>query len=274
MTPRPQSARPRRRFIACCWASLLIGWQCCALAEEHWDYQAELGGSWQQVTERDDEGQTLVEETGPAASVRGSASRNMAGWRFTAGAGYSSADLNYSGQTQFGAPLETDTEWRGWHLESAVEKRLHVPLGLSLGAALTWQERQRRIGSTVSVMGLEERYKTGWLELHGAIEPTGFASISARAGCAFYSDVRVTLGEDFDPAEVSVRDHCRASLESELRVRRWNGGLLFLKPYAGWERYPETEPVRLRAAGNGVGRLYLPETEMLSYGITLGIRGL
>jgi len=274
LTPRPHSARLRRRCIAGCWAALLIGWHCHVLAEEQWDWQAELGGSWQQVTEHDDEGQRLVEETGPAASVRGSASRNLAGWRFAAGAGYSSADLNYSGQTQFGAPLETNTEWRGWHLESTLEKRLHVPLGLSLGAALTWQERRRQIGSTTSVMGLKEHYKTGWLELRGAIEPTGFASVSARAGCAFASDVRVMLGTDFDPADVSVKDHCRASLESELRIRRWNGGLLFLKPYAGWERYPETESVRLRAAGNGVGRLYLPETEMLSYGITLGIRRL
>lgn len=274
MTPSPQIARFRRRFAVGYWAFLLIGWHCLAQAEERWDYQAELGGSWQQVSERD-EGQRLVEETGPSASVLGSASRNMAGWRFTAGAGYFSADLNYSGQTQYGAPLETDTEWRGWRVESAVEKRMYTPLGLSLGAALIWQERRRHIGSTMSVTGLKEHYKTGWLELRGAVEPTGFASVSVSAGCAFSSDVRVTLGENFDPADVSVEDHCRASLESELRIRRWNGGLLFLKPYAAWERYPQTGSARLRAAGKGVGMLYLPATEIRSFGITIGvIRGL
>jgi hypothetical protein len=272
LTPRPQSARLRRRFIAGCWASLLIGWHSFAQAEERWEYQAELGGSWQQITERDEE-QRLVEETGPAASVLGSASRNMAGWRFSAGAGYFSADLNYSGQTQFGAPLETETEWRGWQLQSAVEKRFHVPLPMTLGAALTWQERKRHIGSTFSVTGLKEHYETGWLELHGTLEPTGFATVSASAGCALSSEVRVTLGENFDPADVSVNDHCRASLASELRVRRWAGGLIFLKPYARWERYPETESVRLRASGEGVGMLYLPATEIMSFGITLGVRG-
>ena len=105
-------------------------------------------------------------------------------------------------------------------------------------------------------------------------EPTGFATVAVSAGCALSSDVRVNLGENFDPADVSINNHCRASVESELRLRRWSGGLIFLSPYAGWERYPETESVRLRASGNGVGVLYLPETEMLTFGITLGVRGL
>ena len=49
--------------------------------------------------------------------------------------------------------------------------------------------------------------------------------------------------------------------------------LVYVRPFADWERYDTSGPERLTVGGSGVGTIYLPETEFTTYGITIGIRG-
>ena len=242
-----------------------------AAAENGWEYEAELGASWLQVTERDG-GERLVREQGPAAALDGAAVLRSGAWRFLASGGYFGAKLTYDGRTQTGAPLATDTDWQGWRVAAGLERRFLGPVPMRIGARFAYGQRDRSIQPTTTTQGLEERYQTGWLMVNAALEPTGYAALSGTLGCALTSAARVSFESTFADAEVTIEDHCRAAVAGEFRLRQAQGRIYFLKPYAAWERYPETESVPVRAAGMTRGSLYLPETEFLSYGLTVGVR--
>ncbi|MEM8769963.1 MAG: hypothetical protein AAGE43_21215 [Pseudomonadota bacterium] len=257
-------------------SAALFGALCLCLAvvaeaDDGWEYEGELGASWRQVTERDN-GERLVREEGPAAAFNGAAALRSGAWRYLASAGYFGAKLDYSGRTQFGAGLETETEWQGWHVGAGLERRFLGPVPLRLGALLAYEQRDRGIQPTDTTQGLDESYRTGWLMLNAAMEPSGYAVLSASLGCALTSEAQVSFASTFDAADVAIDDHCRAALAGEFRLRRAQGRTYFLKPYAAWERYATTESVPLSAGGVIQGALYLPGTEFLSYGLTFGVR--
>ncbi len=257
-------------------AAVLAGILCLCLAaitqaEDGWEYGAEFGASWRQVTERDG-GERLVREEGPAAALDGAVARRSGPWRFLAHGGYFGAKLDYSGRTQFGAGLETETDWLGWEAGAGLERRFLGPVPIRVGASAAYQQRDRSIQPTATTQGLDERYRTGWLTLSAAVEPAGYAALSGSLGCAFSSHAQVSFASTFDDAEVAIDDHCRATVAGEFRLRRAQGRIYFLKPFAAWERYGTTESVPLSAAGIDQGSLYLPETEFLSYGLTFGVR--
>jgi hypothetical protein len=251
---------------------LLAGWLCTGQPAAAWEYQAGGFAAWQQVSERDD-GATLVDEQGLVGGFDGSALVTPGAWRLGVNGGVWAGMLDYDGATQLGAPLSTETEWTGWHLGGVVERRFIGPMPMRLGGGLEYQWRQRSIGSVGTISGLEERYRTLWLGIGGELQPMASTALNLEAACAVSSDVEVRFDATFDDADVSLGDHCRAGVSVSVDVARVGGKTVFVRPFADWERYPRSEAIRLTAGGSGVGTLYLPETELTSFGITIGIRG-
>jgi hypothetical protein len=238
-----------------------------------WDYQGAAIGGWRQLSERAGDGQ-LVSETGPVAGVEGALTTASGGWRFGVDGAFWGGLLDYDGATQLGADFETDTEWTGWLAGARVERRTLLPVPLLLGGRIEYEWRQRRIRSTPAVQGLDEQYGTLWLGIHGSFQPTSFSTVGLDAACAAVSDVEVRFDERFDTTTLPLDDHCRIGVAARFDVGRWGSKMLFVKPFGNWERYPRSDSAGLTANGLRVGSIYLPETEITTFGITIGVREL
>jgi hypothetical protein len=237
-----------------------------------WYYDAGVSASWFELSERD-AGDELVAEEGPLVNVTAGGWITPGDWRLGAYGGFIGGVLDYDGQTQGGTPFATETEWRGWHAGAGVERRLFVPVPGRIGVGLEFEQRWRDILPDDTVAGLNENYQTVWLSITGSAKPTAVTGIEFQAGCAVASRVQVSFADRFDDAAVNLSDHCRAGVGFSLQIGRIGDRLVYVRPFADWERYDTSGPERLTVAGSGVGTIYLPETEFTTYGITIGIRG-
>ena len=261
------------RCPPCLAVALVAGlWFGLAESASAWDYRTGLSGGWQQVSEREDD-EELVSEQGLVAGLSAAAWITSGDWQIGIDGGAFGGKLDYDGATQSGAPLTTNTEWQGWHVGMGFERRFLVPVPVQIGGGLEYQYRDRHILSTDAVGGLKERYQTVWLGVRGAIHPTAFSMVEFNFGCAVASEVEVSFVETFDAADLALNDHCRARLAADFDIGKFGSKTVFLSPFVGWERYPVSDAERLTAGGSGVGSIYLPETELRTIGITLGVRG-
>lgn len=250
-------------ICVCCLAA-----QVAAAAE--WRYQAGVTTSWHEVSEHEN-GNQLVEEQGWMTGLSGVLEHIRGPWRVGVAGEYLDGSLDYDGATQLGLPLQTDTDWQQSSVAMFVDRNISSAGGIQLGGGLEYEWRHRDIASTATAPGLEERYQTVWLGLRGRVSARRSLSAEVHAACAVDSNVDVSFDSNLDDASVTVDEYCRAGVAARADIRRVGRAVLFLQPFAAWERYPRTDSSRLTAGGTQVGQVHLPETEFLTFGITLGI---
>jgi len=241
-------------------------------AAADWDYRVGVLSAWHEVSERDGS-EKLVEEDGLLTGLVGALSHTTGVWRYGVDAKALRASLDYDGATQFGAPLETNTDWQHWRIGTFVDRRVPAPLPTHIGVGLEYEWRDREIESTPAAPGLEETYRTVWIGARATFAPMKSTTFELHVACAIDSTVDVAFASNLDRATLEAEDHCRASVASTMSVGRIGTARLFLRPFANWERYPRTKPEQLTSGGIEVGQVYLPETEFISLGITIGLHG-
>jgi len=255
-------------------AALCAAYFCVCLGASAMPARAEWTGAlgvdagWQQVKELDG-GNELVRESGYLYGLTGSLARIGYGWRFGLDASFSRSALDYDGSTQFGAPLNTDTDWQGAALGMNVTREV-LPR-VHLGAEVEVQFRERDIHGTADVAGLDERYRTVWLGLRAVAEPFDTAAFELNAGCAMDSRVDVRFDTFLDRADLTIDDHCRAGASAVFALGRTGASRWLLRPFVLWEKYPRTSAEALTSGGVPVGQVYLPKTEFFTVGVTVGI---
>lgn len=247
----------------------------CGLAAHpvlaEWRYQAGVSTGWHQISEYED-GDRLVEEDGWMTGLSGTLENRQGAWLTGVEGEYLDGSLDYDGATQLGLPLQTDTDWQHRSATAFIDRYVGPSGHVQLGGLLEYEWRDRDIASTASVPGLEERYQTVWLGLRGRAPIWRSVTAEINAACAIDATVDVSFDSDLDDASVNVDEYCRAAVSARADIHRSRRTVLFLQPFAAWERYPRTDSERLTSDGAQVGRVHLPETEFLSFGITLGIR--
>lgn len=239
-----------------------------ALAE--WRYQAGVSTGWHQVSEYED-GDRLVEEQGWMTGLSGILENRQGGWRTGVAGEYLDGSLDYDGATQLGFPLQTDTDWQHRSAAAFIDRNIDASGDFQLGGLLEYEWRNRDVASTASVPGLEERYDTVWLGLRGRVPIWRSVSAEINFACALDATVDVSFDSDLDDASVDVDEFCRAAVSARADIHRSGRAVVFVQPFAAWERYPRTASEPLTSGGVPVGRVHLPETEFLSFGVTVGI---
>jgi len=247
----------------CCFAT-----QVAAAGE--WRYQAGVSTSWHEVSEHEN-GNQLVEEQGWMTGLSGVLEHIRGPWRVGIEGEYIDGTLDYDGATQLGLPLQTGTDWQRGSVAMFADRDISSAGGFQLGGGLEYEWRHRDITSTETVPGLEERYQTVWLGLRGRVSPRRSLTAELHAACAVDSTIDVSFDSNLDDASVNVDEYCRVGVSARADIRRLGRAVLFVKPFAAWERYPRTDSSRLASDGVQVGQVHLPETEFLAFGITLGI---
>lgn len=223
------------------------------------------------MTERDDSS-TLVEEDGLLVGFSGALANRAGGWQFGIEGDLLRASLDYDGATQSGSPLDSDTSWEHRRGGVFVERRIYWPVPIDLGGRLDYQQRHRDISSTQDAAGLEEDYETIWLGFRGSMTPWRSSLLQIDVGCAVHSRVDVRFRSELDDASLGLDDHCRASIAAGMDLGRVGSGTFYLRPFAAWERYPRSDSEQLTSGGLPVGQVHLPETEFLTFGVTIGVR--
>ena len=247
-------------------------------ATSEWRYRVDGHGGQRHVEERQDH-TTIVEEEGPTAGIDVIVARQHGPWVVALDTGLARAELNYDGATQTGAPFATDSGWKAIHLGAAAGRRFEWANGGRWYGRLEYQQRQRDIASGATVTGLNETYRTLWLGVGLKSDALAPATIELDAACAVSSKVDVrfdsalgsTIDSTLDDAKLTVKDHCRAGVAAVFEIGRIGEAAVSVRPFVTWERYPQTPDERLTVDGSAVGRVFLPATEFIAYGLTLGI---
>ena len=234
-----------------------------------WHYQAAVGGAWRTVEESED-GNKLVEEAGPSVGATVALERSIGDWFVGFDAGIERAELDYDGSTQAGAPLATDTDWSEGHFGAIVGRRFDGVFA-GLRGRLQYQWRERDIASTPSAWGLSESYRTVWLDLGLTIRPARLVTLEFELGCAINSRVDISFASALDDAALDVDDHCRIGVEAPIKIGRIYNSTVFVRPFVAWERYPKSSAERLYSSGLPIGQVFLPATEFVSFGVSIGI---
>lgn len=237
-----------------------------------WRYQTEVLGGWRHLQEREG-GATLVREEGFSTGFDAAVDRSMGAWLVRMNGAFERAALDYDGSTQGGAPLATRTDWSSQRLGVTVGRPLNWPAGAELQARLEYQRRARDIASTPTVTGLTENYRTLWLGLGISMRPVRPLKIELGFACAIESKADVDFASALDDASVGVDDHCRVGLSAPFDVGRWRKSTIYLRPYVAWERYPQSADAPLTSGGSPIGRVHLPNTDFMAFGVSIGLGG-
>jgi len=122
-----------------------------------WEIKAPV--HYRQYTEFDDSGKQLNKETGPLIGVSSALLLNFASIKLKSEMSWSSGTQDYSGATQGGAPLHTDTKQEISALSQSFIWAPEAFAGYFFHASLGWNQWDRHIQASPNSLALKERYR-------------------------------------------------------------------------------------------------------------------
>jgi opacity protein-like surface antigen len=235
-----------------------------------WDNAIGVAARQFTVTEYDARGRRIVREQGWLPGLEGRLAYKADRWvLFGEGEHYESG-IDYHGQTQRGAPVESRTETELMQLRAGAAYAVND--NVSAFAALEWERWKRDIRGVQAVRGLQERTTSQRLLLgldsRYWIARYGQASANAALVLARPEKLRVGFSGVLDDASLETRSATGLRFGFGLRPAAWRN--VELRASADWLKVGRSDDAPV--ARNGVFAGTIAQPEHVKRAFTLGLR--
>lgn len=227
--------------------------------------------------EENHDGNRLNKEDGELPGLELRLEEYRGQWYARAWGRYADGEVDYDGQTNAGAPLNTDTDETIWHGHLGLGRWLTSPdsfLDLGLQAGGGYRHWERDIQSTSTVLGLEETYRWPYLSAGAtALKTRGAATWSLEAELLWPINPEVEIDDN------PVFNKTELDLEQQLGGRlalRWHQdlnprlGLALELWYEHWE-LGQSDTETINAKGGGTLSIFEPDSDTDIIGVTLSL---
>jgi len=227
------------------------------------------------------DGQQFNRESGYIPGVVLNLGRTAGAWDILGTLSYYGADINYHGETQFGAPVRTTTKEGLYAFALQIGKQVILASTIApvrVYGEIGYRHWERDIRSTSIATGPIENYRWHYASV-GATVPVvqaswGEVAFDARISRTFDSSIDVSFRNLYESvyANLGNRNGFRFSLPISLPLRPKY--VLHIEPFLEEWAFGSSNTVNLTQNGSIVGTLLEPRSETRTTGITVSLQKL
>ncbi|HQU15315.1 MAG: hypothetical protein B7Z66_08185 [Chromatiales bacterium 21-64-14] len=199
-------------------------------------------------------------------------------WQAEGRLGYRRGTVDYYGQTQAGAAVQSRTD--AAILDFSVRGGYRLPaLGRwrsSVYGGLGYRRWERDIHSTPQAFGVAETYRWGYGFVGGTVglplDARTTVILDGRVTRSFAAQLGVDFGGVFDGQTLGVEDRFAGRLGLRFDYRLPNGWAVAAGPYVEWWNLGQGASQPLRQGGAQVGSVFEPRSATRVIGFEVGLR--